>query len=77
MWKYGISVYNCRAAVVRRGREVRNGSYYYYYEPASNWEELEEDAIEVVEAQGGALNWSGLYYCTSDLVQRARWPQSD
>jgi len=78
MWssipKYGIHVYNCRAVVVRRV-ELYAGSF--QYEPAANWEELEEDAIEAVEAQGGALNWSGLYYCPSRIIQRAEWPQSD
>ena len=39
--------------------------------PAKNWEELEPEAIEAVEEQGGAVNLSGFYICPASLVEKA------
>lgn len=69
---YVVSVWNCRAAVCRR-RDRADGSW--TYEPATNWEDLEPEALEVVEAQGGAVNLSGLYPCPLDLAERGEWPE--
>jgi hypothetical protein len=63
-----IDVWNCRAAVSKR-IDLANGSW--GYQPARNWEDLEADAIEAVEAQGGTINVSGLYLCPLGLVERA------
>ena len=67
-----ISVWNLRAAVCRRV-DWSDGSW--TYEPAANWEALEEEAIDAVEAQGGAINWSGLYECPWELAEKATWPE--
>ena len=40
------------------------------YEPVANWQDLEAEAIEAVEAQGGAVNMSANYPCTPGLVER-------
>jgi len=62
-----ISVVNCRAVVSRwSGNELT---------PADNWEELEDDAISVVQDVGGAINLSGLYPCPPELAQRGVWQQ--
>jgi hypothetical protein len=69
-----ISVWNCRASVCRL---VRLDAGYWTYEFCQNWEELEDRAIREVEAQGGAVNISGLYPCPADLFELARFPSSD
>ncbi|MBC7233112.1 MAG: hypothetical protein H5T68_07740 [Chloroflexi bacterium] len=63
-----IDVWNCRAVVSKR-KDL--GPNEWTYEPATNWEDLEPDAIEAVEAQGGAINISGLYHCPLGLLERA------
>lgn len=65
-----ISVWNCRASVVRR---VNHGTNCWGYQDASNWEELEEQAIEEVEEFGGAINISGIYPCSLHLFERAKF----
>lgn len=66
-----ICVWNCRAAVSRYTR-VEGG---IAIESATNWEALEEDAITIIEAQGGAYNMSGHYICSPDLAARATWEE--
>jgi hypothetical protein len=44
---------------------------------ASNWKALEGDAIEAVEAHGGAVNLSGHYPCPATLARRAEFPSDD
>ncbi len=67
---YYISVWNCRAMVSRR---VDHGDGTWSYVQADNWEDLEDDAIEAVEAFGGAINSSGLYACPAELAERGVW----
>jgi hypothetical protein len=43
-------------------------------EAAENWQELQEEAQEAVEAQGGAMNSSGHYGCPEELAEKARFP---
>jgi hypothetical protein len=69
---YAVSVWDGRAAVARR-RDLPDGGC--SYELAANWEELEDAAVALVEDQGGALNWSGLYACSAELAERARWEE--
>jgi len=42
---------------------------------ADNWEELEEEATEALEALGGAINWSGQYPCPLELAKRGKWDE--
>lgn len=65
-----ISVWNCRAVVSRRVDLPGNR---WTYEAASNWEDLEDAAIDEVETQGGAINISGHYRCSSTLADKARF----
>jgi hypothetical protein len=65
---YAISVWNCRAAVCRRA-DLAPGTW--TYQEATNWEDLEEEAIALVEAAGGAVNMSGLYPCPLNLAEKA------
>ncbi len=44
-------------------------------EHAINWEELEPQAIEAVQAQGGTVNQDLTYPCPPDLVAQAWWPE--
>ncbi len=62
-----ISVYNLRVAVSRYVKEADG----FTIQPASNWEELEEDALREVENQDGARNLSGHYACSGELAARA------
>jgi len=64
---YVISVSNCRAQVCACIPNERGWTLV----PAENWEELEEEAIEAVEAQGGAINISGFYHCPAELADKA------
>ena len=73
MTSYLINVWNVRAFVARR--EWSEGDKGYVVVPASNAEELEQDAIEAIEAQGGARNISGQYDCPSALAARAIWQE--
>jgi hypothetical protein len=66
-----VNVWNVRAAV-SRVVAVRGG---ISSEPATNWETLEDDAIEAIEAQGGAVNLSGWYHCPPELAARAEWAE--
>ena len=63
-----ISVRDCRATVSKRV-DYADGTW--AYEPARNWQDLEQDAIEAVETQGGAVNMSALYECPLWLVEKA------
>jgi len=67
MSSYVIRVWDCRAVVSRR---VDAGPNAWTYEPVANWQDLEAEAIEAVEAQGGAVNMSANYPCTPGLVER-------
>ncbi len=69
-----ISVWNCRAAVVRW---LAAGPHASTFEAAGNWEDLEDAAIAEVEEQGGAINWSGHYRCSAALAARARFDATD
>jgi len=65
-----ISVWNCRATVSRRV-DLDGGAW--TYESASNWEELENEAIDAVENQGGAVNISSIYPCPIALGDKAKF----
>jgi len=65
-----IYVFDRRARVVRY-QDVGRGAV--TVRVASNWEELEDEAVEVVEAQGGALTMTGYYRCDANLAGRAIW----
>jgi hypothetical protein len=43
-------------------------------EEATNWESLEEAAIEAVEAAGGAVWHDDDYACPEALAEQAEWP---
>ena len=60
-----------RRAQVARYQDVGRGAV--TVRVASNWEELEDEAVEVVEAQGGALTVTGYYRCDANLAGRAIW----
>ena len=63
---YLIDVRDLRAFVTRRSDR---GAFV----PASNAEDLEQDAIAAIEAQGGAHNISGQYSCPPELAARGIW----
>jgi hypothetical protein len=64
-----ISVWNCRAAVSRYEREADS----FTLQEASNWQELEDMALDEVYEQGGASNISGHYNCPERLAELATW----
>ena len=64
-----IGVWNCHAYVGRYGN-TEDGLTIF---PATNWEALEDEATEFVEFQGGAINISGIYVCTAQLAEKARF----
>ena len=66
-----ISVWNCRAAVSRY-EEAESGLTLV---PASNYEELEDQAEQEVYDQGGAVNLSGHYSCSRNLASKATFPK--
>lgn len=70
MERYVINVWNGRAGVARYEAV---GEYAWTYRVASNWEALEDEAMEAVYAQGGAANLSGLYFCPASLASKAYW----
>jgi len=62
---YAIDVWNCRARLSRwQGDTLLE---------AENWRELEDEAIEAIEAFGGAVNLSGLYPCPAELAEKGVW----
>ena len=68
----GVFIYVfSRRAQVARYREAGPGAV--TVDVASNWEELEDEPVEVVEAQGGALTMSGYYRRDANLAGRAIW----
>jgi len=67
-----ISVWNSRAAVSRYER-VDGGITVV---EASNWQELEADALMEVEDQDAASNISGHYSCSNELADRAVFPSN-
>ena len=68
-----INVWDCRAAVSRYA-PVKGGMS---TEAAANWEALEDEAIEAIEAQGGAYNMSGHYVCPPELAARVTWEEAE
>lgn len=67
-----INVWNCRADVARfYAKPGAAGEIVSEY--ATNSDALADDAAAAVEAQGGAINWSGLYHCPAELAARAQW----
>lgn len=60
-----IAVADGRAAVAR----VDETQTVY----ARNWQDLEDEAVEAVEAQGGHVALSGIYECPPELAERAAW----
>lgn len=71
MWPdTAIVAQDSRVVVVRR---VTSQHKSWYYEKATNWRELEEFAIEAVEAQRGRIMNSGIYLCPSDLAEQEIW----
>lgn len=70
--RFIIRVWNCRAAVSRHegdpAKEIITVE-------AANWQDLEDDALEEVEEQGGAINMSGHYACSAQLAARAQFKE--
>lgn len=68
-----INVWNCRAAVARYVNDPPGATWTARttVEEASNWENLEDEAIEAVEEQGGWVTASGHYKCPPDLAHKA------
>jgi len=62
-----IDVWNGRAVVSKYN--TTNGSTKRI--AAANWEELEDEAIRAVEAQGGWVTASGHYGCPDSLKHKA------
>jgi hypothetical protein len=67
-----IRVSGLRARVSRDVRTSPRGTF--DVEEAVNWESLEPDAIEAVEAVGGAIWHDDDYPCPDALAERAVWP---
>ena len=65
-----IAISDCRIIVCRK-RELPDGSL--TFECASNTDELEADAIQVVAADGRPFVSGQHYPCPEDLAGRARW----
>lgn len=62
---YALDVWNCRVAVSRwQGNTLVR---------VDNWQELEAEAIEALEALGGGYNMSGQYPCPLELAERGVW----
>lgn len=60
-----ISVANGRAVVSHTTPQGQTG-------PVANWQELEDDALAEVEAQGGHATMSSIYECSPRLAARAK-----
>jgi hypothetical protein len=56
---------------VARYRQI--GAYIYEVEYAANWQALEADAINAVEAQIGAIVEDADYPCPPELAAKAIW----
>ncbi len=69
-----IRVWNCRAAVCRWAPSGANSQR---CEMASNWEQLEKQALQALECQGGAMNLSGLYFCPPQLAEQAEFGEAE
>lgn len=67
--EYMILVADGAAMVARRHPDGLG----WQYVPADNWQELAEQALAEVYAQGGAMNLSGLYRCPRALAELGRW----
>lgn len=67
-----ISIWNCRAHVSRQ-KQIKPGQF--TIEVAANWEELEDEAIEVIHEQGAAINISGQCWITPELAAKAVWEE--
>jgi hypothetical protein len=64
---YAINVWSCRAALSRwQGNRLV---------AAANWEELEQEACDVLEKLGGAVNISGIYPCSVELALKGVWEE--
>jgi hypothetical protein len=64
---YAINVWNCRAMLSRwEGHRLV---------AATNWEEIEDDAVQAVESLGGAVNMSGIYPCPVELAMKGVWEE--
>lgn len=59
-----VSVWDCRARVLYRGRLVDCGKL-----PGKLAAELKRLAVESVENAGGAINWSGIYPPSDELCE--------
>lgn len=68
-----LNVWNCRADVARFYAVPGSEAGEIASEIASNSDELSDEAAAAVSAQGGAINWSGLYWCPGELAARAHW----
>jgi hypothetical protein len=65
-----ISVWNGRTAVSRYER-VEDTPNAIYVQEATNWQDLEDDALAEVEDQDGSRTQSGHYLCSVELAERA------
>jgi len=68
-----INVWNCRAQI-GVWLPTRDG---WLFMPARNWEELEKEAIQAIEEQGGAINLSGFYICPAELAEKAVFEEGE
>lgn len=64
-----INVWSMRAAVSKWFFSQVDGGY--SLEQASNWQELEQEAIDAIDEQGGSVNISGQYRCPVELAEKA------
>lgn len=62
-----INVWNCRALVAQYVSVPGGMSF----EHATNAFDLEAEAIEAIQKQGGGFNMSGHYVCPADLAAKA------
>ena len=64
-----INAANCYA-YVSRWQRVGAG---FQLVPASNWEELQEQAEQEIERLGGHVTMSAIYPCSPELAAAATW----
>jgi hypothetical protein len=73
--KVFIDVWDCRAMVAQY-RAVEGRPQSVTWRRADNWEALEDQAEEAIEAQGGWITMSGHYECPAELAEKAVFSDS-
>lgn len=67
-----IDVRNSRCYVARK-RDTGSGTF--TYDPAANWQQLEDLAADAVSAAGGGITLSDIYPCPESLAALALWAE--